>query len=138
MIANLNSYITKLRSSPPNTNDANPQFISPISHCEQKIPDPPLFSGNRSNLLSTKTLRLLFHLWRLERYRLPRPVLSSNLWSVTGISTIGKSWWSEGVRSYKWVNVTWNIRIISNIELQSSKWSLFQPYFFPSHFSPLH
>lgn len=54
MIANLNSYITQLPSSPPNTNDANaqsdanPQSISPTSHREQKIPDPPLFSGNRS------------------------------------------------------------------------------------------
>lgn len=62
MIANLDSYITKIRSSPPNTTDANAQFITLISHCEQKIPDPPFFSGNRSSLLSTKTLRLLFHL----------------------------------------------------------------------------
>ena len=45
---------------------------------------------------------VLFRSWRLKRYRLPGPVLSLKqafLWPVTGVCTIVKSWWSEGVRS---------------------------------------
>ena len=54
MIANLNGYITQLRTSSPGTKDANAQPdasshpIVPVPHREQKIPDPPLFSGDRS------------------------------------------------------------------------------------------
>ena len=48
MITNLNGYITQLRSSPPSDNNANTQPVPSTPHREQKIPDPPLFSGNRS------------------------------------------------------------------------------------------
>lgn len=49
MIANLNSYITQLRSSPPD-NNANAQSVSPTSHREQKIPDPPLLLATGQKL----------------------------------------------------------------------------------------
>ena len=45
MITKLNGYITQLRSSPPS---ANTQPVASAPHREQKIPDPPIFSGNRS------------------------------------------------------------------------------------------
>lgn len=54
MIANLNCYITQLQTSPPGTKDANAEPdasfhpITPIPHRKQKIPDPPLFSRDRS------------------------------------------------------------------------------------------
>ncbi len=48
MIANLNGYVTQLRSSPPSDNNANTQPVASTSNRKQKIPDPPLFSGDRS------------------------------------------------------------------------------------------
>lgn len=48
MISNLNGYITQLRASVPTDNLANTQPILTTSHREQKIPDPPLFAGNKS------------------------------------------------------------------------------------------
>ena len=48
MIANLNGYITQLRSAPPSDNNANTQPVASTPHREQKIPDPPPFSGDRS------------------------------------------------------------------------------------------
>ena len=48
IIANLNGYITQLRSSAFTNHPANTPSITTTSHREQKIPDPPLFAGNRS------------------------------------------------------------------------------------------
>ena len=48
MIANLKSYITQLRASASTNNNANIPPITTTSHREQKIPDPPLFAGDRS------------------------------------------------------------------------------------------
>ncbi len=48
MIANLNSYVTQLRASAPIGNHAQIPPIATNSHCERKIPDPPLFAGDRS------------------------------------------------------------------------------------------
>ncbi|MCJ1349785.1 hypothetical protein MMC31_008026 [Peltigera leucophlebia] len=48
MIAHLNGYITQLRSSPPCSNNAKTQPAVSTPHHKQKIPDPPLFSGDRS------------------------------------------------------------------------------------------
>ena len=48
MIANLNGYITQLRSSASTNHHANSPSITTTSHREQKIPDPPLFAGDRS------------------------------------------------------------------------------------------
>lgn len=48
MITNLNSYITQLRSVPPPDNNTNTYPVASTIHREQKIPDPPLFSGDPS------------------------------------------------------------------------------------------
>lgn len=48
MIANLNGYITKLRVAAPTDYHANKPPIITTSHREQKIPDPPLFTADRS------------------------------------------------------------------------------------------
>ena len=48
MIANLNSYITQLRSSTFTNYYVNIPSITTTSHCEQKILDPQLFAGDRS------------------------------------------------------------------------------------------
>ena len=45
---NLNGYITQLQSAPPSDNNADTQPVASTPHREQKIPDPPLFSSNRS------------------------------------------------------------------------------------------
>lgn len=48
MIANLNSYVTLLRASAPINDHAQIPAIATNSRREQKIPDPPLFAGDRS------------------------------------------------------------------------------------------
>lgn len=48
MITNLNGYITQLRASAPSGNHAHNQPVITTSLCEQQIPDPPLFAGDRS------------------------------------------------------------------------------------------
>ena len=50
MIANLNSYITQLRSSASTNYHVNTPSITTTFHCEQKILDAPLFAGNRSKV----------------------------------------------------------------------------------------
>ncbi len=48
MINDPNSYITQLRFSPLSDHNANTQPVVSTPDREQKIPDPSLFSGNRS------------------------------------------------------------------------------------------
>lgn len=48
MISNLNGYITQLRASSSTNNNANIPPFPTTSHRKQKIPDPPIFAGNRS------------------------------------------------------------------------------------------
>lgn len=48
MIANLNSYVTQLRTFAPTNNHAQIPPIGTNPHHEQKTIDPPLFAGDRS------------------------------------------------------------------------------------------
>lgn len=48
MIANLNGYITKLRVAAPTDYHASTPPIITTSHREQKIPDPLIFTADRS------------------------------------------------------------------------------------------
>lgn len=48
IVTNLNGYITQLRVSAPSGNHAHNQPVITTSLREQKIPDPPLFAGDRS------------------------------------------------------------------------------------------
>lgn len=48
MIANLNSYVTQRQASAPINNLAQIPPIATNPHPGQKIPDPPLFAGDRS------------------------------------------------------------------------------------------
>lgn len=52
MIANLNSYVTQRQASAPINNLAQIPHIATNSHPGQKIPDPPLFAGDRSKALA--------------------------------------------------------------------------------------